>query len=229
MKSGHTLYVERVKEQFQDGCCWLDAGGGHRIFHDAYDGEAELVNRASFVVVCDADNESLRNHESVANRVCCDLSNLPFSPGTFNFVTCGMVIEHLSDPKRVFLELSRCMQSGGKLIVHTPNLFGHATILAVVSKLLPSAFRKSLIAKVTGRNELDIFETFYRANTRRSLCSAIAGAGFTIERIELLQSRLFQKIPLLRSIEMAYIRLIQLPGLAFLRAQLLILAKKCGS
>ena len=42
-KSGHTRYVEFVTDHFEDGCRWLDAGGGRRIFPDLYDGERELV------------------------------------------------------------------------------------------------------------------------------------------------------------------------------------------
>jgi ubiquinone/menaquinone biosynthesis C-methylase UbiE len=226
-KTGHTLYVENVKAQFIPSCRWLDAGGGHRIFHDQEDGEVELVNSASLVVVCDVNVESLRRHESVVNRVCCNLSNLPFREGSFDFVTCGMVVEHLPNPSGVCRELFRCIQSGGKLMIHTPNLSGHATVIAVLSKVIPANFRRSLISKLTGRNESDIFSTFYKANTPKSLRRVVASSGLNVESVQLLQSgTLFRKVPILKTIELFYMRLIQLPSLAFLRGQLLISAIK---
>jgi ubiquinone/menaquinone biosynthesis C-methylase UbiE len=123
-KSGHTRYVECVKEVFREGWRWLDAGGGRRIFHDTYDGEEELVARAGQVVVCDADPESIKDHASVSNRICCNLAKIPLQSNSFDLITCGMVVEHLDDPRACIGELGRLLDSRGKLVIHTVNLHG---------------------------------------------------------------------------------------------------------
>ena len=64
--------MEYVKTRFTEGCRWLDAGGGRRIFHDLYDGERDLVTRARLVVAADGDLSSLAEHVSI--------SKPPFSP-----------------------------------------------------------------------------------------------------------------------------------------------------
>ena len=162
-KSGHTRYVEFIKDHFRDGCRWLDAGGGRRIFPDLYDGERELVRRASLVTVCDADPSSLKDHVSVSNRICCDLSSIPLSPDSMDFITCAMVIEHLSSPLACLKELARILDEGGLLIIHTPNLWGYPTVLARLSKTIPPDQRRRAISKITGRCEDDIFPTYYQS------------------------------------------------------------------
>jgi ubiquinone/menaquinone biosynthesis C-methylase UbiE len=47
---------------------------------------------------------------------------LPFPDRTFDMVTCLAVIEHLFDPEKSILELSRIIKKGGHLIVEVPNL-----------------------------------------------------------------------------------------------------------
>ncbi len=225
-KSGHTLYVEAVKDLFRDGCRWLDAGGGHQIFHDSYDGEADLVRRSAVVVACDYDADSLAVHQSVANRVRGDLSRLPLRDSGFDFVTCGMVVEHLSEPARAIAELGRVMDHGGVLVIHTVNLWGYATLMAMASKLIPFGLRRRLIARATGRQEDDIFPTLYRCNTGRTMTRLVHRAGLTVRELRYLQAGPVFRWGPLRAIEVGYRRVIDVLGLRLLRGQLLVIAQK---
>jgi ubiquinone/menaquinone biosynthesis C-methylase UbiE len=224
-KSGHTRYVEIVKHLFKDGCRWLDAGGGRRVFPDEYDGEQELISRASLVVVCDVDESSLRDHVSVSHRVCSNLDQTPFASRSFDLITCGMVVEHLADPTKSIVELGRILDAHGKLVIHTVNLCGYPTLIAIASKWLP--FRTQLIAAITGREVQDIFPTHYRCNTERRMRDCVALAGLQIEEIHHLSAGiLFARFWPLTIVECLWVRITNLDALSRLRGQLLVIASK---
>jgi SAM-dependent methyltransferase len=226
-KSGHTRYVEFVKAYFKDGCRWLDAGGGRRIFPDLYDGERELVQRARTVTVCDADSLSLQDHVSISNRMCCSLADISLPDNCMDFITCAMVIEHLEFPSDCLRELARILDDGGCLIIHTPNLWGYPTVLARLSKLIPSAWRRRIISRITGRQEEDIFPTHYNCNTGGSLSKSLEKVGLDVTIIHYLDSApLFGSFLPVYVLELLYLRLTSLARLRFCRGQLVVVAVK---
>jgi SAM-dependent methyltransferase len=224
---GHNVYVETVKARFQDGCCWLEAGGGRRIFHDLEDGERELVQRATCVVACDCDVPSLAGHASVDHLVCGDLARLPFASNTFDFITCAMVVEHLKEPGTAIKELGRVLAPGGRLIIHTVNYWGYPTLLAQLSKMIPFGLRRRLIARITKRQEVDIFPTYYRCNTAGRMRRLLEQAGLKVEELRHESAGiLFPRIMPAYLLEMLYIKLTLRPWFAGLRGQLLVTAVK---
>ncbi len=226
-KSGHTRYVRFVKEHFKDGCRWLDAGGGRRIFPDLYDGERELVRRASIVTACDVDPLSLKDHVSVSNRICCDLANIPLEPNSIDFITCSMVVEHMFSPVGCFKELARILDAGGQLIIHTPSLWGYPTLLAMLSKIIPAVPRRKVISWITGRCEEDIFPTYYHCNTARKITRVLNSVGLEVQEMNYLNhAPLFRSFLPVYALELIYIKLTSLAGLRWLRGQLLVLATK---
>jgi len=226
-QSGHTLYVRQVKKLFRDGCRWLDAGGGRRIFFDLYDGEHDLVARSRLVVACDIDQESLRDHVSIRHRVCGDLSALPFPSRSFDMVTCGMVVEHMADPLASIQELGRVLDHGGKLLIHTVNLWGYPTLIAQAAKLIPFPLRRWLISRVTTRKEEDIFPTYYRCNTLSTMRRLFHQAGLEVEEACYCHAGiLFETLPPLYALELLYLRLTSQEWLQKLRGQLLVTATK---
>ena len=48
-----------------------------------------------------------------------DLTQLPFADGSFDCVTCGYVLEHLSDARPGLAELARVLTPGGRLLLLT--------------------------------------------------------------------------------------------------------------
>ncbi len=227
-KVGHDVYVEYVTTHFRDGCRWLDAGGGRHIFPDLRpEGERELVKRSRLVVVCDGDVLSLKDHVSVGNLIVCDLARIPLPSHSMDFVTCAMVVEHLSEPAACLGELARVLSRGGRLIIHTVNLWGYPTILAMLSKCIPFALRKRLIAKVTGRFEEDIFPTRYKCNTARTITKLLKNKGLEIqETIYLHEGLVFPSVFPLYVLELLYKKLTSSLGLHWIRGQLLVTASK---
>lgn len=225
--TGHTQYVQLVQNLVGAGYDWLDAGGGRRIFHDPEDGEKTLVNRARTVTAADLDMYSLRNHESVTDRACCDLGRLPFATGSFDLVTCAMVVEHLTTPEVVLADFARVMRSGALLVIHTPNLWGHSSLAAVLLKMLPKAVRRRLIRLLTGRYEEDIFETHYACNTKRRLSNALMSAGLTIASAERIPAgATFRRSSWLAGAEIVWARLLMALRMDVLLGQLLVVARK---
>ncbi|MFQ5874943.1 MAG: methyltransferase domain-containing protein [Dehalococcoidia bacterium] len=53
-----------------------------------------------------------------------DAQSLPFRPGSFDFVICSEILEHLHCPERALHEASKMLAEGGWLIVTVPNGYG---------------------------------------------------------------------------------------------------------
>lgn len=51
------------------------------------------------------------------NFICADAHKLPFGNETFDLIICTEVLEHVSDPLRVLLEIRRCLCPKGKVII----------------------------------------------------------------------------------------------------------------
>lgn len=51
--------------------------------------------------------------------VACDLSQLPFEDASFDCITCGYVLEHLPNAEPGLAEMSRVLQSGGRMFLLT--------------------------------------------------------------------------------------------------------------
>ena len=224
-RTGHTQYVDHVKASFQDDCRWLDAGGGRRIFHDAFDGERELVKRAKSVVVCDVDSTALSDHASVTDTICSNLESIPLPPNSQDFITCGMVVEHLAEPLECFREFERLLDNGGTLIIHTVNLWGYPTLLAIIAKLIPAGISKAIIGKITGRLDEDIYPTYYRCNTARKVKRLMHSANLQVEVKHINHGPLFSLLPLY-FVELLYIRITSINLFRSLRGQLLITVTK---
>jgi SAM-dependent methyltransferase len=105
---------------------------------------------------------------------------LPFDDEVFDVCYSRMVIEHLEQPERVFAEVHRVLRPGGHFVFLTPNLFCYPYL---VSKALPNRLHPWLVRATTGREELDTFPTWYRANTRKRLRELLSGAGFSEDRL----------------------------------------------
>jgi SAM-dependent methyltransferase len=71
----------------------------------------------------DRNGEQFGAH-SVANFIPADLmAETEWPAGKFAFVSAIEVIEHVADPERIIAVASRCLASGGWLMVTTPNIY----------------------------------------------------------------------------------------------------------
>jgi len=101
---------------------------------------------------------------------------LPFPAGTFDICVMRWVAEHLAEPETTFRETARVLAARGRLLILTSNLFFFGYLIAA---LVPNRLHPWLVRLTTGREEQDVFPTFYRANTPGRVRQLLYNAGFS--------------------------------------------------
>ncbi len=168
-------FSDVIHEHVRAGDVMLDAGcGSGRVFQYEF-GEAQ---RPRLIVGVDMTDEP-RGNRNVDAAARGDLAHLPFRDATFDIAVSSHVAEHLTQPERVFGELSRVLRPGGRLLVLTPNRWHYVT---VSSALLPHAFHLKF-NQWRGVDAHDIFPTVYRANTAKRLRALYERAGLDVEQM----------------------------------------------
>jgi len=78
--------------------------------------------------------------------------------------------------------MARMLSPGGRLILHTPNLWNYAVFMNhTIARLVPRKFLLRLIKLADNRDKDDVFITFYRANTTGRLLEICGKMGFQEE------------------------------------------------
>src|ERR1039458_2123179 len=123
---------------------WLDAGTDSRILEEDLDVlENWLVNQSEMTIGMDL---RLIQHRNIPTLVGGSILDIPFADGSFDLVTCNMVIEHLREPARAIAEIARVLVRGGALIINTPNLWNYGVLAnAILSKTLPERWRLGFV------------------------------------------------------------------------------------
>lgn len=107
----------------------------------------------------------------------CDLGAIPLEDDCVDLIMARSVMEHVTDPARVYGEMHRILRPGGHFIFLTANLWDYASIIA---KLVPNRFHPWIVSKTEGREEKDVFPTAYRTNTRGAVYKWAMKTGFEI-------------------------------------------------
>lgn len=117
-----------------------------------------------------ADTDILRP-ASLANRsvpfLQANLLHLPFAANSFDLVLMRFVAEHIADPAHALAEIGRVLKPGGQLMILTTNL--SSPFIFLPKFLLPYTVRKGIMKWLFRVGEDDIFPTYHRMNTRKSL------------------------------------------------------------
>ena len=108
---------------------------------------------------------------------------MPFGDQEFDVITSCAVLEHLEKPAKVFQEFHRVLKPGGKAVLLTPSKHDYVSVAA---KLMPNRFHAKVVRATEGRDEMDTFPTFYRANSQRQLVRLAANAGLKLQKFEYL-------------------------------------------
>ena len=123
-----SLHVPLSEQWLRDRL--FDLRGARRIL-DAGCGAGQLTRHLAryadpnaSITACDFSVEMLlrarqRKGNSAIQFVLGDLTQLPFADASFDCVTCGYAIEHLSDARSGLAELARVLRVGGKLLLLT--------------------------------------------------------------------------------------------------------------
>jgi SAM-dependent methyltransferase len=135
-----------------------------------------------------------------------------------------MVIEHIEQPDIVFAEVSRVLRSGGTFIFHTPN---RESFQNAVLRNLPQAIKNKLALVLEGRNEEDVFRTYYRANAVKEIERLSARCSFDVKAIDLFNSSA-QTAALgpLSIVELFFLRILQRPTMGHRRTNLIAILSK---
>lgn len=108
----------------------------------------------------------------------CDLSAIPIEDNAVDVIMARSVIEHVTDPARVYAEMYRVLKPGGRFVFLTANLWDYASLIAAV---VPNRFHPWIVSKTEGREEQDVFPIAYRSNTRGAIRKWAKRAGLEIE------------------------------------------------
>ncbi|MBN1401103.1 MAG: class I SAM-dependent methyltransferase [Anaerolineae bacterium] len=144
---------------------------------------------------------------------------LPFADRSFDMVVSYLVLEHLSRPSVALREFARILKPGGTFCFKTPAV---RTPLFALSRILPTSLHQRLKAEI-GTEAEDVFPTFYRANTVRTLERELRKAGFQREwlcRVDQTYAYL-SHTRATYAFGLLYSRLTEHPWLAWLRNQII--------
>ena len=108
---------------------------------------------------------------------CCDLSKIPIADDCVDIVMARSVMEHVTEPEKVYAELCRVVKPGGHFIFLTANLWDYASLIA---KIVPNRFHPWVVSKTEGREPEDVFPIAYQTNTRRAVNRLTKASGFEI-------------------------------------------------
>jgi SAM-dependent methyltransferase len=125
-------------------------------------------------------DQYIADHPLLTHRLLASAGGLPFASGQLDLITANMVVEHLDRPEDFVLEAARLLAPGGLVLIHTPNLRYYLIVLA---RLCPEFVKKPIVALLEGRQEKEIFRTFYRANTVSKVRALAASAGLSVDSV----------------------------------------------
>jgi ubiquinone/menaquinone biosynthesis C-methylase UbiE len=186
--------------------------------------ESEVLQKAGRVVGIDMCLPSLSRHEGIHELVFGNIEELPFAESSFDVVTANMVVEHLAQPLAVLQETFRVLKPGGVLVLHAPNYWNPLTLIA---SLTPQRVKNLLLRLFEGRAEADVFPTFYRLNTPRSIRNAARSTGLTVVDFRLVNtSALTMVLGPVALLELLWIRFTQLRPLGALRPNIIAVLSK---
>lgn len=226
LKFSQEMYEEVLRSHAPLEGAWLDLGCGHQLLPRWRAQEEVELLRGRNIFGLDPHLPSLLAHQNIPRKALADASAIPFKDDTFALVTANMVVEHLEAPQAQFGEVYRVLKPGGRFIFHTPNLYGYTTLLA---RFTPELFKKKLVRLVEGRQEEDVFHTFYRANCRKTVAAMAKPIGFEVEEFRLIASTAeFVVLFPLVVLELLWIRFLLTPLGRPLRTNLIAILRKPG-
>ena len=213
MLNSQDVYAHALRCALQDARTWLDLGCGHQ-FLPAWISEdrRRLPIGACQTVGLDADAASLRRHPDLRLRIVGTVEQLPLAAASFDLATANMVLEHVEHPELLFEEVSRVLKPGGIFLVHTPNEQGYTTRL---TRCIPSSLRPRLANLLQGREEADVYPTFYRVNRVGELVRLAESVGLCVGDVRTIASspQLYQ-VPVFRTVETWLLKSLERPSLA---------------
>ncbi|MCW5729144.1 MAG: class I SAM-dependent methyltransferase [Alphaproteobacteria bacterium] len=151
--------AERVRKVARDDAVIVDAGCGRTapVLRQFASGSRRLIGVD--LVDFEGQPDGIELHQG-------DIGQMPLPDGSVDIVYARSVMEHVDDPEAVYKEVARVLKPGGHFIFLTPNFWDYASLIAWV---IPNRFHGRIVRMTEGRDEMDVFPTRYRSNTRRAI------------------------------------------------------------
>lgn len=173
---GTTQFKRMIEAHLTNELEILDIGAGRRSVHN-------LRGHVGKVVGIDISDGVLDN-TNLDEAYQCSVLRMPFEDNRFAVAFADYVFEHLEYPTQAAREIFRVLKPGGVLIIRTPNLWHYTSL---ISRVTPHRLHILLRKKLQDKFEEDTFKTYYRCNTRHWIKQVFEKAGFTIERLDMVE------------------------------------------
>ena len=111
--------------------------------------------------------------------------SIPYDEETFDLVFSDNVVEHLSDPDAVLLEVRRVLKPGGLFLAKTPNKKHYMPLIA---RMTPHRFHQ-FVNDLRGRASEDTFPTQYKMNTPQDVQYFAEKNAYFVEMLKLIEGR----------------------------------------
>lgn len=223
-RNSQYAYHEVLQRHVRPETRWLDIGCGRDVVPEWFPPHLQNPLLPEFAVGVDGDRQALQRNSRLTLKIHADIQRLPFADDCFDLVTANMVVEHIERPALLFDEVARVLRPGGWFVFHTPNSTGYTTAL---TRLIPGPFRSRLAGLLHGRDAADVYPTFYRANSARTIRRLASNSSLLVTNLAFVHSSpQFAALPILRTLELIVITILSIDQLVRFRACLLVKIEK---
>ncbi len=106
-----------------------------------------MVDRGFKATACDVYEADFKYHGQIPFVKANFDEHWPFTQGTFDYVVCLEVIEHMANPSQLISNLSKALRPGGLLILSTPNILSMKSRLRFFTEGAWEYFREPLLER----------------------------------------------------------------------------------
>ena len=169
---GSIDFFARVRTLVDENSRVLDLGAGRAAWFEGDECQTRrkmrlLKGEVAEIVGADID-EAVFQNKTVDKHVVFTLGEpLPFEDASFDLIMADFVLEHVENPETFAAEIMRLLKPGGHFCARTPHKLNY---VAIAASLTRNARHASVLKTVQPeRDEVDVFPTHYRLNTRSAI------------------------------------------------------------
>jgi len=134
------------------------------------------------VIAADMDKQRFRYHGQIEWRYCDITKEIPFADNYFDYVVFLEVVEHLKNPYTVLAQINRLINSGGSLILSTPNILNLKSRFRFMFEATYQYFREPPLDQISNPKEV-IFNLHLVPYRYQELEYLLSVSGFKISSI----------------------------------------------
>jgi len=148
------VYEDYLRENLNNTVKWLYLGCGNN---------ADVEEKRDMVRFACGIDIYKNEHLFAKPFVISDITNLPIKANSVDVISLRFVVEHISDPQKLFGELlHKILRPNGIVVIITTNIWSPVIFLP---KILPYSLRKKLMEKLFNVEDDEIFLTYHRFNS----------------------------------------------------------------